>query len=86
MLAHPPESPDLDVLKKQHCTDDEDELIYRAFLPQSDIDAMRAAGPVKQDFPLLSSPELDQVRKLMQLADVPLIQVRSETMDLTLRR
>jgi oxaloacetate decarboxylase alpha subunit len=47
---------------------------------------MRAAGPVRQDYPLLSSPELDQVRKLMQLADVPLIQVRSETLDLTLRR
>jgi oxaloacetate decarboxylase (Na+ extruding) subunit alpha len=86
VLAHPPESPDLDTLKMQHDTQDEDELIYRAFLPQSDIDAMRAAGPVRQDYPLLSSPELEQVRKLMQLADLPLIQIRSETMDLTLRR
>jgi oxaloacetate decarboxylase alpha subunit len=86
VLAHPPESPDLDTLKKQHETQDEDELIFRAFLPQSDIDAMRAAGPVKQDYPLLSSPELDQVRKLMQMADVPLIQMHSETLDLTLRR
>ena len=43
-------------------TEDEDELIYRAIVPQPDIDKMRAAGPVKRDFPLLSSPELDQVR------------------------
>ena len=86
VVANPPESPDVEELKKRHDTQDEDELIYRAFLPQSDIDAMRAAGPVKQDYPLLSSPELEQVRKLMQLADVPLIQIRSETMDLTLRQ
>ncbi len=86
VLANPPESPDLDTLKQQHGTEDEDELIYRAFLPQSDIDAMRAAGPVRQDYPMLSSPELDQVRKLMQMAEVPLLQIRSEAMDLTLRR
>ena len=86
VLASPPESPDLDTLKRRHGTQDEDELIYRAFLPQSDIDAMRAAGPVRKDYPLLSSSELDQVRKLMQLADLPLIQIRSATLDLTLRR
>ena len=86
VVANPPESPDVEELKKLHDTEDEDELIYRAFLPQSDIDAMRAAGPVRRNYPLLSSPELEQVRQLMELADLPLIQIRSETMDLTLRR
>jgi oxaloacetate decarboxylase (Na+ extruding) subunit alpha len=84
--AHPPESPDLDTLKQQYGTEDEDELIYRAFLPESDIDAMRAAGPVRQDYPLLSSPELEQVRRLMQITDVPVIELRSEGLEVMLRR
>ncbi|MEL0253292.1 MAG: pyruvate carboxylase, partial [Novosphingobium sp.] len=54
VIANPPEMPDLDELKKRYGTEDDDELIYRAFVPQPDIDKMRAAGPVRRDFPLLS--------------------------------
>lgn len=86
VLAHPPEEPDLDELKKRYGTEDEDELIYRAFLPEADIEKMRAAGPVKRDYPLLSSPELDQVRKLMQLTKLPVVEVRSSTLNAVLRR
>ena len=86
VLAHPPEQPELDDLKKQYGTDDEDELIYRAFLPEADIEKMRAAGPVKRDYPLLSSPELDQVRKLMQLTKLPVVEVRSSKLNAILRR
>ncbi len=86
VLAHPPESPDMETIKQQYGTEDEDELIYRAFLPESDIEAMRAAGPVKQDYPLLSSPELEQVRRLMQITDVPVIELRSEGLEVKLRR
>jgi oxaloacetate decarboxylase (Na+ extruding) subunit alpha len=48
VLAKPPEQPTLADLKKLHGTDDEDELILRAFIPAADIARMRAAGPVKQ--------------------------------------
>ena len=43
---------------------------------------MREAGPVKTDFPLLSSPELDQVQRLMRIAKSPVVQIRSETLSL----
>ena len=47
---------------------------------------MRAAGPVKRTYPLLSTPELEQVRKLMQLTKVPVIEVMGEGMNIQLRR
>jgi oxaloacetate decarboxylase alpha subunit len=86
VIANPPETPDLDELKKRYGTEDEDELLYRAFVPQADIDKMRAAGPVRRDYPLLSSPELEQVRKLMQVATIPVVELKSEGLDVTLRR
>lgn len=86
VLANPPETPDLDELKKRYGTEDEDELIYRAFVPQPDIDKMRAAGPVRRDYPLLSSPELEDVRKLMQIATIPVVEMKSEGLEISLRR
>jgi oxaloacetate decarboxylase alpha subunit len=41
---------------------------------------------VKRDYPLLSSPELDEARRLMKVANSPVVQIRSEAMNLTLRR
>ena len=73
-------------MRRRYGTDDDDELIYRAFLPQTDIDKMRAAGPVRRDFPLLSSPELEDVRKLMQLATIPVVEMKSEGLNISLRR
>ena len=86
VLANPPQHPDLDELKKQYGTDDEDELIYRATVPQADIDKMRAAGPIKRDYPLLSSPELEQVRKLMEMAKLPVLELQTADLRISLRR
>ncbi|NKJ40630.1 pyruvate carboxylase [Novosphingobium sp. SG720] len=86
VIAQPPEMPDLDTLKRRYSTQDEDELLYRAFVPQPDIDKMRAAGPVCRDYPLLSSPELEDVRKLMQVATLPVVELKSEGLSLSLRR
>jgi oxaloacetate decarboxylase alpha subunit len=86
VLAHPPETPDIDQLKKHYGTEDEDELLYRAFVPQTDIDRMRAAGPVRRDYPLLSTPELESVRKLMQVATIPVVELKSEGLNISLRR
>ncbi len=86
VLAHPPEQLTLDDLKAKYGTDDEDELILRATVPQADIDKMRAAGPVKRTFPLMSSPELDQVRQLLEITNVPIIEVKSSHLTVTLKK
>jgi oxaloacetate decarboxylase alpha subunit len=86
VLANAPEQPTLAELKKTHGTDDEDELIMKALLPAADIENMRAAGPVKTTYPLLSSPELDQVRRLMRVARAPVVELTSSAMTLSLRR
>ena len=86
VLAKPPEQPTLADLKKRYGTDDEDELILRATVPEADIAKMRAAGPVRQTYPLLSSPELEQVRQLMKLTSVPVIEVASASMTVSLKR
>lgn len=86
VLANPPAQPSIEDLKKQYGTDDPDELILKALVPEPALAKMRAAGPVRQDYPLLSTPELDQVRRLMKVANVPTVQIQSAAMDLTLRR
>ncbi|OYU36846.1 pyruvate carboxylase [Novosphingobium sp. PASSN1] len=87
ILATPPEQPDRAELHRRHGTHgDDDELLLRALVPGSDIDRMRAAGPIRMDFPTLSSTELDQVARLMRMASLPLVQMRSENLELTMRR
>ncbi len=86
VLANPPEEPTLEELKKQYDTEDEDELIYRMTVPQADRDKMKAAGPIRRNYPLLSTPELEQARKLMKIANMPVIEVKSSTLNMTLRK
>jgi len=87
ILASPPEQPDLAELHRRHGTNgDDDELILRALVPAADLERMRAAGPVRRDYPMLSSPEFDRVHKLMRLANSPLVQIRSSELDLVMRR
>ena len=47
---------------------------------------MRTSGPVKTTYPYLSSPELDQAARLMQIATSPVVQVKSAEFELTLRK
>ncbi|MGH6650052.1 MAG: pyruvate carboxylase [Sphingopyxis sp.] len=86
IFGSPPPEPTLEDLKRQHGTDDEDELILRALVPATDIDKMRAAGPLKRDYPTISSPEMEQVRRLMQVANAPYVQIKSAELDLVMRR
>lgn len=86
VLATPPEHPSIEELRKRHGTDDDDELILRALVPEADLIRMREAGPVKRNFPLLSSPELDQVQQLMRMAQTPAIQTRFGKMQVELYR
>lgn len=86
VLAEPPEQPTIEELRMRHGTQNDDELILRALVPGSDIERMRAAGPVKTSFPVLSTPELEEVRKLMAIAEAPLLQVRCDKFELYLKR
>ena len=86
VLVNPPEQPSIDELRTRYGTQDDDELILRALMPESDLEKMRAAGPLKRDYPLMSSPEMDQARKLLQIANVPVVQYRSEPLSITLRQ
>ena len=86
ILSNPPEQPTLEELRKRYGTNDDDELILRALVPQADIDKMRAAGPVQRDYPLLSTPELEQVASLMRLVKSRSLQIRSAQMSLSLSR
>ena len=60
--------------------------IYRTLDLDVLDDKMRAAGAVKQDFPLLSSPELEQARKLMTLSTSNYVEIKSAELSLSLRR
>lgn len=86
ILANPPRQPSLEDLRKQFGTDDDDELILRALVPASDLERMRAAGPVRTSYPLLSSPELEKIRALLKISRLPLLQMRVVEFDVTLRR
>lgn len=86
VLANPPEQPSIEELRRTYGTDDDDELILRALLPESDLERMRAAGPLRRDYPLVSSPELEQARSLLQLANVPVASYRSGSLSLDVRK
>jgi oxaloacetate decarboxylase alpha subunit len=87
VTANPPEQPTLEELRARHGTGpgEDDLLILRALIPESDIEAMQAAGPVARDYPLLS-PELDEVRQLIETVKTPYVRVATEQWAIDLRR
>jgi oxaloacetate decarboxylase alpha subunit len=86
IFGHPPEQPTLEELHRRYGTHgDEDELILHALLPQSDIDAMRAAGPPARTFPV--EPELvGEVKALLRTARSAHVQVMTDGWGVELRR
>jgi oxaloacetate decarboxylase alpha subunit len=82
----PPEQPSIEQLRKRYGTEDDDELILRALMPEADLQKMREAGPLQRVFPLLSSPELEQVSRLMRVAKSPVVQLITADLSVTLRR
>ncbi|MFT5415723.1 MAG: oxaloacetate decarboxylase alpha subunit [Gammaproteobacteria bacterium] len=82
----PPPQPTIEELRKQYGTGDDDELILRALVPEADLNKMWAAGPIKKSYPLLSTPELDQARRLMSIANSPVVQLKTAGLELSLRK
>ena len=86
VLDNPPQETTLEELRRRYDTVDDDELIYRAFLPESDIRKMRQAGPVKQTFSLFSSREIEQAAELMKFTQLPCVEVKSDAMNISLKK
>lgn len=86
VASTPPEQPTLEELRARYGGVGDDELILRALVPEADLQKMWAAGPVKRDYPVLSSPELAQVQRLMKIARAPVVQIASADLTLSLRR
>jgi len=84
--SQPPAQPTIEELRKEYGTEDDDELILRALVAGEGLDKMRTSGPVKTTYPYLSSPELDQVARLMKIANSPVVQVKSADFELSLRK
>ena len=86
IISKPPEQPSIEELRKRHGTNDDDELILRALMPEADLQKMQEAGPLKRYFPFFSSSELCQVGYLMQSVKLPFVQMQLGKMSVTLRR
>jgi oxaloacetate decarboxylase alpha subunit len=86
IAATAPEQPTLEELRRRHGTTDgeDDLLILKALIPESDIEAMQAAGPVRRDFHL-GSPEVEEVRALISATRAPYIRLSTERWELELQ-
>jgi oxaloacetate decarboxylase alpha subunit len=82
---NPPEHPTLAELHTKYGTTDDDEMLLRAILPETDLEKMRAAGPLKRSYPTMSSPELEQAARLLKIANLPAIRLQSENLSISLR-
>jgi oxaloacetate decarboxylase alpha subunit len=87
VVAKPPEQPTLEELRERHGTtpEEDDLLILKALIPETDIAAMQAAGRVERDFPL-ASPEVEEVRALMRTVRTPYVRIATERYAVELRR
>lgn len=86
IVKNPPEQPTIEELRRRYGTSNDDELLLKALVPEADLKKMHEAGPIKRTFPLLSSPELDQVARLMNIAKSPVVQFRSTELSVDLVR
>ena len=86
VLAHAPEQPTIEQLRKRFDTDDDDELILRALMPEADLKKMHEAGPLKRYFPFFSDPDLERVNQLLRITKLPYVQLLTDSLSVTLRR
>ncbi len=81
-----PPQPSLPEIRKSYGDISDDELILRFLVAETHIDAMRAAGPVRRDYPVIASPELERIRALMNASTARLLEVASADLSVSLRR
>ncbi len=81
-----PQQPTLAEIRRQYGNVTDDELILRFLVAEDHVEAMKRAGPVRQDYPLLSDTQLEQVRELMAAASARHLELRQEGLRLRLTR
>ena len=81
-----PPQPSLADLRKEYGNVSDDELLLRALVPAHDIERMRAAGPIRLDFPTLTAPELEFARELMRISSSRQVELTSAELSLRLAR
>ena len=87
VVAGPPEQPTLQELRERYDTTEgeDDLLILKALIPDTDIAAMQAAGPVRRDYPLASG-QVEELRTLIRTVQTPYLRVATERWAMELRR
>jgi oxaloacetate decarboxylase (Na+ extruding) subunit alpha len=84
--SNPPEQPTLEEPRARHGSGPDDDLrVLRALIPQSDIEAMQAAGPPRRDCPL-TPPEVEELETLIRTVQTPYVHVATEEWAMELRR
>jgi oxaloacetate decarboxylase alpha subunit len=86
VLREGPSQPSADELRRQYGTSNDDDLILAALVPEADLARMRAAGPVRRDYPTMSSREMAQVAQLVTTLDQPYVRIATEAFELELRK
>ena len=84
-MDNPRENPGIEELRKRYNAKDDEELLLKYIIPENDLEEMYAAGPLKRDYPLISSPELAQAEKLLKFTKLRTIAIRTEDYSVTLR-
>ncbi len=86
IVENPPEQPSIEELRAPLRHRRRRRAAAEGAGPRGGPGRMREAGPVKRSFPLLSSPELDQVARLMRIVKSPVVQIRSAELSVDLIR
>lgn len=81
-----PPQPTLAEIRRQYGNVSDDELILRFLVAEDHVEAMKRAGPVRRDYPLLSSTQLQQVGELLTAAASRHLELRQEGLRLHLTR
>jgi oxaloacetate decarboxylase alpha subunit len=81
-----PPNPSLAEIRKQYGGVPDDELILRFLVAEDHVEAMKRAGPVRRDYPLIASPELERARELLATTSARYLAFASADLRLQLRR
>ena len=81
-----PPQPTLEEIRKPYGDVSDDELILRFLVASNHVDAMKVAGRVRRDYPVLASPELERVREMMTVTTARMLELESEGLSVSLRR
>jgi hypothetical protein len=60
--------------------------ILRALVPEADLQRVREAGPVRRDYPVLSSRQMEQVAAIARAVDRAFVRMVTEAFELELER